>query len=156
LTFGHIIVDSRKHGPFPLSHGDFHGGNLLFDDEYNLKAVIDWANAFVGPLELLSVCGEFLPISSCSAEESQIIVDFRILVIAFLQLAETEDVREHGTAYASLSSVMRSKGGEIASTHYLACRNHLLDFGKEVAVLAYGRNITWNQLKNLYGHLNPC
>lgn len=39
---------------------DFHHGNLLFDDEYNLTGVIDWGMAQAVPLERLAVSPEFV------------------------------------------------------------------------------------------------
>lgn len=69
----HIIVEDRVHGPFPLCHMDFHHGNLLFDEEYNLTGVLDWGMAQTVPLERLAVspCGIFSgPVVPETAQET--------------------------------------------------------------------------------------
>lgn len=40
-------------GPFVLMHGDlsFHGGNLLWDENYRLLAVLDWEWSYVVPVQ---------------------------------------------------------------------------------------------------------
>lgn len=59
-ALSHIVVEDRVYGPFPLCHMDFHHGNLLFDDEYNLTGVLDWSQAQTAPLERLAVSPEFV------------------------------------------------------------------------------------------------
>lgn len=55
-----IIIEDRVHGPFPLCHMDFHHGNLLFDEQYNLTGVLDWSQAQTVPLERLAVSPELV------------------------------------------------------------------------------------------------
>jgi len=46
------IVDPRtKFGPFYLAHPDYQIGNFLFDDQYNITALIDWSGCQIVPLE---------------------------------------------------------------------------------------------------------
>jgi hypothetical protein len=56
-TFHKFAVDelSRRSGPFVLIHGDLmlHDGNILFDENFNLVAVIDWEWSFVAPVQFL-------------------------------------------------------------------------------------------------------
>ncbi|KAK1767338.1 hypothetical protein QBC33DRAFT_65940 [Phialemonium atrogriseum] len=42
-----------NHGPFVLMHGDlsFHGGNLAWDENYRLRAVLDWEWSYVVPVQ---------------------------------------------------------------------------------------------------------
>jgi len=91
-----VIVEDRVRGPFPLCHLDLHFGNLLFDDEYNLTGVIDWASAQAAPVEQLSVCPEFVTFPGLSEEENRPIVNFKNLVIQSIEDLERE--RERGYA----------------------------------------------------------
>lgn len=47
------LDDSLDKGPFVLMHGDlsFHAGNLLWDDDHNLIAVLDWERSYAVPLQ---------------------------------------------------------------------------------------------------------
>lgn len=56
----HILIEDRVYGPFPLCHVDLHRGNILFDDEYNIKAIIDWSQAQAVPVERLVISPEFI------------------------------------------------------------------------------------------------
>lgn len=49
------ILSSKPADPFTLSHPDFGYHNFLVDDDYNLLAVVDWDEAFVGPIEFSAV-----------------------------------------------------------------------------------------------------
>lgn len=44
---------SFRKGPFPVIHGDLFRSNVLMDDDCNVKAIIDWEDAMVGPWELV-------------------------------------------------------------------------------------------------------
>jgi thiamine kinase-like enzyme len=55
-----IIIEDGVRAPFPLCHLDLHCGNLLFDNEYNLKGIMDWSNVQAAPIEQLAVCPEFV------------------------------------------------------------------------------------------------
>jgi Ser/Thr protein kinase RdoA (MazF antagonist) len=48
------ISSRRRRGPFPLSHPDFHCGNVLVDYDYNITGVIDWTNAHTVPAEVFA------------------------------------------------------------------------------------------------------
>ncbi|PCD20145.1 hypothetical protein AU210_016460 [Fusarium oxysporum f. sp. radicis-cucumerinum] len=45
----------QSNGPYVLMHGDLmlHDGNILFDEDFNLTAVIDWEWSFVAPVQFL-------------------------------------------------------------------------------------------------------
>jgi len=46
------VVDPRtKLGPFYLAHPDYQISNFLFDDQYNITALIDWSGCQIVPLE---------------------------------------------------------------------------------------------------------
>ncbi|KAJ3469738.1 hypothetical protein MRS44_003803 [Fusarium solani] len=46
-----FLMKTRRNGPFVLMHGDmaFQGNNLLWDDELNLVAVLDWEFCYTVP-----------------------------------------------------------------------------------------------------------
>ena len=47
-----MIVDPNYNfGPFRLSHPDFTVNNFLFDDDYNITALLDWSRCQTVPLE---------------------------------------------------------------------------------------------------------
>ncbi|KAI3337192.1 kinase-like domain-containing protein [Xylariaceae sp. AK1471] len=70
-------IASRVHGPFPLCHLDLHHGNLLFDDDYNLKGVIDWSQAQMVPMERLVVSPEIITFPAGSDEQNKNILTFK-------------------------------------------------------------------------------
>ena len=47
------LDDSLDQGPFVLMHGDlsFHAGNLLWDENHKLLAVLDWERSYTVPLQ---------------------------------------------------------------------------------------------------------
>ena len=46
------IISKRDNGPFRLIHPDFALHNVMVDKIYNIVGIIDWEDAFVGPIEL--------------------------------------------------------------------------------------------------------
>jgi hypothetical protein len=149
----YIIIEDRVRGPFPLCHMDLHFGNLLFDDQYNLKGVIDWSNAQAAPLEQLAACPEFVTFPGLSAEGNQRIIDFKHLVTKFVKEMELEAERlppldnQHGEegkqnrSPTHLPAFMATKSAEVTLRHYMASPKKGLWFGKVVAKLIYGENI---------------
>ncbi|THX03506.1 hypothetical protein D6D13_07642 [Aureobasidium pullulans] len=49
-----IFTPTNNRGPFPLIHGDFGHHNILVDDDYRVKGVVDFEYAFAGPWEILA------------------------------------------------------------------------------------------------------
>ena len=88
-SLAHMLIEDRLRGPFPLCHLDLHGGNMLFDDEYNLTAVIDWSSAQAAPLEQLSVSPEFAIAPVLSNEENQPMIELKALVVGILKEMES-------------------------------------------------------------------
>lgn len=174
-ALAHTIVEDRVRGPFPLCHLDFHYGNLLFDDEYNLTGVIDWTGAQVAPVEQLSVCPELVIFPVLSEEQNRPIAEFKKLVIQFLQEMEQKmakeeengedkggDKGEENTPLMSqrqgntdhltpLSTYMASDSAELMHRQYMASPNGSLFAAKRIATLIYGEHIAWEQLKQVYG-----
>ena len=158
----HIIIEDRVRGPFPLCHLDLHFGNMLFDDEYNLTGIIDWSSAQAAPLEQLSVCPEFVTFPGLSDEENRPIVELKNLVVESIGEMERGqekrppldipevDVTLHPNL-TSLSTYMASKSAEVTYRQYMASPRGSLWAGKMVAKLIYGNNVTWEQLKEVYG-----
>lgn len=151
-----IIIEDRVRGPFPLCHLDLHFGNLLFDNEYNLTGVIDWSNAQAAPIEQLSVCPEFVSFPGLSEEKNRLIVEFKKLVVQFIKEMEREKEMTPPSGHQQvdltpLSTYMASKSAEIAHRQYMASPKGSLWAGKVVAKLVYGNNITWGQLREVYG-----
>jgi hypothetical protein len=169
-ALGHIVIEDRVRGPFPLCHLDLHFGNLLFDDEYNLTGVIDWSNAQAAPIEQLSVCPELVIFPGLSEEQNRPIVEFQKLVIQFVKLMENQKAKEEengeektpplgqlqGNMQKSqhltpLSTYMASKSAELMHRQYMASPYGSLWAAKRVAKLIYGEHITWEQLREVYG-----
>jgi hypothetical protein len=55
----HIRATFGTQGPFPLCHGDLWSGNFLWDDQFNLVAVIDWTRTMAMPWETSAMIREF-------------------------------------------------------------------------------------------------
>jgi len=47
----HLIDQRTAAGPFFLVHRDYQINNILFDDEYNITALLDWSGCQTVPLE---------------------------------------------------------------------------------------------------------
>jgi hypothetical protein len=47
----HLIDQRTAAGPFFLAHPDYQISNFLFDDEYNITALLDWSGCQTVPLE---------------------------------------------------------------------------------------------------------
>lgn len=163
IALGHMIVDDRVRGPFPLCHLDLHHGNLLFDHEFNLTGVLDWSNAQTAPMERLAVCPEFMTFPALSDEENRPIIEFKHLVIQYLREKEqksrstgnkpsTSEVLVASTpSLTPLSAFLQSDRAEIAYfCTYSNPRRALWD-AQRAAKLMYGKTISWEQLKEVYG-----
>lgn len=148
----HIIIEDRLRGPFPLCHIDFHYGNLLFDDDYNLTGVIDWTGAQTVPLERLVVSPEFTTFPGVAAERNKKLRDFRSLVHEHLKTLEEE---RYSPATKGLPShIFGSTRQDISyRSTYCSAPQRVFWMGKLVAGLIYGDEVTWEQLVRVYGHL---
>ncbi|KAF5697342.1 GDSL lipase acylhydrolase family [Fusarium globosum] len=153
-------------GPRPFSsmssRSTLHYGNMLFDKEYNLTGIIDWSSAQAAPLEQLSVCPEFTTFPGMSDEENQPMVDFKSLVVQYIREIEQEQERKPPrdnpdldiagqSNLMPLSTYMASKSAEITYRQYMSSPRGALFAGKMVAGLIYGKSVTWDQLKEVYG-----
>ena len=158
----HIIIEDRVRGPFPICHLDLHFGNMLFDDDSNLTGIIDWSSAQAAPLEQLSVCPEFITFPGASDEENRAILELKNLVVESLRELESgqetrppRDNPEVDRALhpnpTSLSAYMASKSAEVTYRQYMASPRGSLRAGKMVAKLIYGKSVTWEQLREVYG-----
>ena len=47
----HSLVNESPNGPFPLTHPDFSISNMLFDDDYNITALLDWSGVQTAPIQ---------------------------------------------------------------------------------------------------------
>ncbi|EEP77851.1 predicted protein [Uncinocarpus reesii 1704] len=170
-ALAHSIIEERARGPFPLCHLDLHYGNLLFDDEFNLVAVIDWSHAQAAPIEQLSVTPEVNVFTSLSEEENRPIVEFKELVVGFmkemenrhgkygakkeersiLDLGQQQGSMEQCLNFSRLSTYMASKSAELMYRQYMASINGSLWDGRRIAKVIYGEHVTWEQLRQVYG-----
>ncbi|KAI5463871.1 kinase-like domain-containing protein [Mariannaea sp. PMI_226] len=159
-----MIVEDRVRGPFPLCHLDLHFGNMLFDEEYNLTGILDWSNAQAAPLQQLSVCPEFVTFPGLSDEENQPIIELKSLVVESIREIEqrqerrppldSPDIDMTETQHLTrLSTYMASKSAEITHRLYMASPRGSLWAGKKVAKLIYGKTVTWEQLREIYGKM---
>ncbi|KAI8950540.1 kinase-like domain-containing protein [Xylaria longipes] len=163
----HIIIEDRVRGPFPLCHLDLHYGNMLFDNEYNLTGIIDWSSAQAAPLEQLSVCPEFITFPGLSDEENQPIIELKNLVLEALRERERDQEKRPpldklevdmspSPNLTPLSTYMASKSAEVVHRQYMASPRAGLWAGKMVAKLIYGKSVTWEQLREVYGAVPLC
>ncbi|KAK0636300.1 serine/threonine protein kinase [Bombardia bombarda] len=149
----HIIVEDRVHGPFPLCHVDLHHGNILFDDGFNLTAVLDWSQAQTVPLERLAVSPEFITFPGISEERNQKILDFRSLVREHLQHLEKTECSADKISPTPLFHVFGSKRADITNRCTYSRPQRALWDGRMVARLMYGDGIAREQLVCVYGEL---
>ncbi|EEQ31606.1 hypothetical protein McanMca71_006093 [Microsporum canis] len=149
LATDHTYINNRINGPFPLCHLDLHYGNLLFDEEFNLTGVLDWSHAQTMPLERLALCPEFIAFPGLSDEENRSIIEFKTLVIQSLKELETN--ANHSRNLTSLSDYMESPRAEIAYLCQFSNSRQALWFAKRACKLMFGEEISWDQLKRIYG-----
>lgn len=148
----HIILEDRVRGPFPLCHHDLHYANILIDENFNITGVIDWSEVQTAPLEQLGICCEIRTFPGRDDDFNRPIVEFGKLVIDSLKRLEQE--AQPAQLLTSLSTFMPSKSAEIA---YFCERcgpriAHLVA-RHEVAGLIYGKALTWEQLRAVYGNM---
>ena len=99
-----MIIDDYIHGPFPICHMDFHYGNILIDDEYNITGIIDWSDAQTVPLERFIITPEFATFPGLSAEENEPSVTFRKKFAAALKKREIASMTGGAKAPGDLPS----------------------------------------------------
>ncbi|KAM3460197.1 hypothetical protein NHJ6243_006131 [Beauveria neobassiana] len=148
-----IIIEDRMYGPFPLCHFDLHFGNLLFDDEYNLTAVLDWSGAGTAPLERLAVTPEFITFPGITDEENQVILDFRGLVrdnLRDLEAQSRESASSSGSKTA-LSAILGTSRADITHRCTYSFPHRAFWDGRLVAKLLYKDTLSWEQLVTMYG-----
>ncbi|KAJ2985706.1 hypothetical protein NUW58_g5393 [Xylaria curta] len=124
--------------------------------------IIDWSNAQAAPLEQLSVCPEFVTFPGLSDEENRPILELKNLVLESLREREIDQEKRPpldnlqadmalGPNLTSLSTYMASKSAKVVHRQYMASPRGSLWAGKRVAKLIYGRSVTWEQLREVYG-----
>ena len=147
----HILIEDRVYGPFPLCHVDLHRGNILFDDEYSIKGIIDWSQAQAVPVERLVICPEFITFPAGAKERNEKILKFKHLVQKELVHLEDND-QSHGMwKNRTLSEIFGTKRAEITYRCTYSLPHRAIYDGRMVAGLIYGSDITWEQLVSEYG-----
>jgi hypothetical protein len=97
-----------------------------------------------------------------SEEENQPMVDFKDLVVQSIREIEQDQERKPPldnpdldilgqSSLTPLSTYMACKSAEITYRQYMSSPRGSLFAGKMVAGLIFGKNVTWNQLKEVYG-----
>lgn len=147
----HFIIEDRIHGPFPLCHIDFHHGNLLFDDEFNLTGVIDWSYAQTVPMERLVGSPEFA-IGPLYPEETKEEIDrMRSLIGEHLQHLEKTQLPAGKIPLTLLSDIFGSKRADLVYWSASGFPRRALWEGRIVAGMIYGEHVSWEQLVRVYG-----
>lgn len=152
-AISYIVVEQGLHGPFPLCHLDFHYGNLLFDEDYNLVGVIDWTQAQTVPMERFVVSPEFVTFPAGSAELNQKILDLRLLVREHFEELERIDGTRDGRPPMPLSQLFGTKRAEITHKCTYSFPHRALWDGRIVARHIFGDVVSWEQLVGVYGKL---
>ncbi len=147
----HIIIEARARGPFPLCHPDIHAGNLLFDDDYNLTGVVDWAQAQTVPLERLVVTPEILTSPDDPEERNNSVEVLKTLIRDHLQRLELAGRAADASSPLVLSSYFGSKRAEITHRCTYTHFSRALWNGQRVASLIFGDAVAWEQLVRAYG-----
>ncbi|KAI0486373.1 serine/threonine protein kinase [Xylaria cf. heliscus] len=147
----HIIIEAQVHCPFPFCHVDLHYGNLLFGDDYNLKAVVDWSRAQTVPLERLVISPEIIPFPGGSDEQNKKFLNLKSLIHEHIRHLEQKELTDNKLLSIPLSNVFRSKRAEITYWCTYSFPHRALWDGQLVARLLYGEDILWEQLVRVYG-----
>ena len=99
-----MIVDKYIHGPFPVCHMDFHYGNILIDNDFNITGIIDWSSTQTVPLERFTITPEFATSRDLSAEENEPSITRRKTFAAALKKREMTMITGGNEALGDLSS----------------------------------------------------
>ncbi|KAF3480076.1 uncharacterized protein GIQ15_05423 [Arthroderma uncinatum] len=158
MATDHIYTDDRIDGPFPLCHLDLHHGNILFDEEYNLTGVLDWSHAQTVPLERFALCPEFITFPGRSDDDNRPIIEFRDLVIQAIKKREAKErgSQDQDCSKTLLSAFMESPKAEIAYFCHISNSRQALWFAQRARKVMFGEEITWEQLKKVYGTKPLC
>ncbi|KAJ4411351.1 hypothetical protein N0V82_009002 [Gnomoniopsis sp. IMI 355080] len=158
LALRDSVVPDRLRGPFPLCHVDFHYGNFLFDDDYNLRGIIDWDGAQTVPLEKLACSPEFMTLPGWTDAQNEPIVYFRNLVRDFLKELERSLATSGAgveTQKTMLSAIIGTPKAEIVHrATYTSWRRTVVD-AKYIRELMWGDSISWTDIMEKYGKEEP-
>jgi aminoglycoside phosphotransferase len=115
------IAPRRRSARFPLAHIDFHYGNVLLDDDYNVTGIIDWTNAHTVPVEVFAAWPEIMIPGSASNEVKAAIVQFRDLFTKALK--KLESTAEAGSMSFAISGLLKSSMLTVVHRWLFAVRN---------------------------------
>ncbi|KAI1173436.1 kinase-like domain-containing protein [Nemania sp. FL0916] len=144
-----IIVEAAMHGPFPLCHVDLHSGNLLLDDDYNLRGVIDWNQAQTVPVERLAVFPETSAFSTGPDDDSRKVLGLKYHIWKHLRCLE--ESRSSTSSPIVLSSIFGTKRIEVAQRCAQTLPHRALWDGRLLAGLLFGPTASWQQLVHEHG-----
>ena len=118
-----MIIDNYIHGPFPICHMDFHYGNILIDNDFNITGIIDWSDAQTVPLERFTITPEFATFPGLSAEGNEPGITFRRKFAAALKKREIATMTGGVEAPGDLpspSSSLSSLSPPSSSLHFIS------------------------------------
>ena len=116
LSLPFLMNGFRPEGPFPLAHNDLGTHNTLFDNDGNLKGVIDWTGACVVPWESFAqLPGGVMMGPYLRSEFSDHIYHFnRYKVRVFLDSMKRHEQQRQDENDVSLTKLLGSPASELA------------------------------------------
>lgn len=154
------IAPRRRRGRFPLSHVDFHYGNVLLDDDYNVTGIIDWTNAHTVPVEVFTAWPEIMIPGSASNDVKAAKAQFRDLFTKVLK--NLESATESGSTSLAISGLLESSRLTVVHRWLFAVRTvpHTLQavtaYANLVLRALYGDGATVENYKSVRGTNRPA
>jgi isoamyl acetate esterase len=118
LTLPFLMDGFRTEGPFPLSHNDLGVHNMLFDENWKLKAVIDWTGACIVPWESFAQFPGGVNMGPYLRHEfsDQMYHFYRLEKRIFLDaIKRHEDERKRDPAFVPVSRLLGTPVAELAA-----------------------------------------
>ena len=127
------------HGPFPLRHPDLNNANILYDDDYNIVAVLDWTASQTAPWQSFIV-----PPNQFESPQD---LPLRNLYFEVFQAVETLE-----NPLIPLSKMMKHTNCAITEIVdcYAGWGHFPRGYALRLARLVYGNKIEWCDVKAMY------
>ncbi|KDQ53299.1 hypothetical protein JAAARDRAFT_61348 [Jaapia argillacea MUCL 33604] len=144
-----MVLEEYIYGPFPLCHLDFHHGNILLDDDFNVVGIVDWSGAQTIPLEGFSIIPELARPPGMSDVRREATTEFCLLFTNALKEKEVES----GYRDASHRPLSQIVGTPLMELVYRCSRfpNRLAKWMAPLVLnLLYGDAANWETFKGFY------
>ena len=143
-----VVTEEHVYGPFPLCHMDFHSGNILVDEDYNITGIIDWSHSQSMPIERFAMIPELIYPSIAPEETKQALGGLRGMFLDALERVERE--RGGPPSGIPLHQLFASPRSEVVCRCTCSYPWRAIIDAWLIVPLLYGENATWEDFQKFY------